>query len=219
MLLFSLILDSGRSQQKSYFVYSLLVVLVVKVPELATPPLTSPHYPSTPSPHPLPKPGQWEVRVTVATLIFPLWVHLPAEKGSRWCNMKPWSTPPGTLVFPVPSIFSMKFLCLSLTESGEGRERDKEGGRGVATAEKNFFFFLPFHCKVSEGWKEEFWRLRGSWVGVQIQWRSLFAFWTFCSRVSNVHRGGFSTHWFASSLTRRNALYLLFWVPQMLLFL
>lgn len=42
----------------------------------------------------------------------------------------------------------MKFLCLSLTESGEGRERDKEGGRegrkeggrGVATAEKNFFF-------------------------------------------------------------------------------
>lgn len=125
----------------------MLVVLVVKVPELATPPLTSPHYPSTPSPHPLPKPGQWEVRVTVATLIFPLWVHLPAEKGSRWCNMKPWSTPPGTLVFPVPSIFSMKFLCLSLTESGEGRERDeggregrREGGRGVATAEKKLFF-------------------------------------------------------------------------------
>lgn len=66
--------------------------------------------------------------------------------------MKPWSTPPGTLVFPVPSIFSMKFLCLSLTESGEGRERDKEGGReggkeggreggrGVATAEKKLFF-------------------------------------------------------------------------------
>lgn len=66
--------------------------------------------------------------------------------------MKPWSTPPGTLVFPVPSIFSMKFLCLSLTESGEGRERDKEGGRGVATAEKKHFF-SPFSLQSVRGLK------------------------------------------------------------------
>lgn len=51
-------------------------------------------------------------RVTEATLIFPLWVHLPAEKGSRCCNPTPASAPLGILVFPVPSIFSMKFLCL-----------------------------------------------------------------------------------------------------------
>lgn len=113
------------------------------MPELATPPRTPP-LPSTPtttpSPHPLPKPSQWEIRVTAATLIFPLWVHLPAEKGSRWCNLKPWSTPPGTLVFPVPSIFSMKFLCLS-QRAPEGGRKGGWGRRSVAAAEKKNTFF------------------------------------------------------------------------------
>lgn len=86
--------------------------------------------------HPLLQTSQWEVWVTAGTLIFPLWVHLPAEKGSHWCNLKPRSTPRGTLVFPVPSIFSMKFLCLSLTEGGE-KLRPKE-------ETKLFFFFFLF---------------------------------------------------------------------------
>lgn len=75
-------------------------------------------------------------RVTEDTLIFPLWVHLPAEKGSRCCNPTPASAPLGILVFPVPSIFSMKFLCLPPSQrtqaEGEGwRSRSGEKYRNA----------------------------------------------------------------------------------------
>lgn len=131
---------------------------------------------------PLPEPSQWEVRVTVATLIFPLWVHLPAEKGSRWCNLKPRSTPPGTLVFPVPSIFSMKFLCLSLPVSGGGRE----GGRSVAAAEKyRFFPLFSAKCRRAER------RSSGGREGGGSESPYSQTFWTFCSWRSKANWGAF----------------------------
>ncbi len=72
-------------------------------------------------------------RVTEATLIFPLWVHLPAEKGSRCCNPTPVSAPLGILVFPVPSIFSMKFLCLSFSKNTDRKGRGEVAGAGSST--------------------------------------------------------------------------------------
>lgn len=68
-----------------------------------------------------PLPTTTAAHITTATLVFPLWVHLPAEKGSCRCNPTPWSTPMGILVFPVPSIFSMKFLCLTAFHKVEQR--------------------------------------------------------------------------------------------------
>ncbi len=76
-----------------------------------------------PTSHPLDQ-ASARSRVTKAMLIFPLWVHLPAEKGSRCCNPTPASTPLGILVFPVPSIFSMKFLCLPPSQ----RTQAEKGG-------------------------------------------------------------------------------------------
>lgn len=75
-----------------------------------------------------PLPTTTAAHITTATLVFPLWVHLPAEKGSCCCNPTPWSTPMGILVFPVPSIFSMKFLCLTAfheVEQRRGGERQR----------------------------------------------------------------------------------------------
>jgi len=72
-------------------------------------------------------------RVTEATLIFPLWVHLPAEKGSRCCNPTPASAPLGILVFPVPSIFSMKFLCLPPSQRTQAKEEGWRSKSGEST--------------------------------------------------------------------------------------
>lgn len=55
------------------------------------------------------------------------------QKGSRCCNPTPQSAPLGTLVFPVPSIFSMKFLCLPFSETSERREG---AGRSVEEGKK-----------------------------------------------------------------------------------
>lgn len=96
---------------------------------------TTPHPPTPPTSRPLDQASAW-ARVTEDTLIFPLWVHLLAEKGSRRCNPTPARAPLGILVFPVPSIFSMKFLCLPPSQrtqaEGEGwRSRSGEKYRNT----------------------------------------------------------------------------------------
>lgn len=78
-----------------------------------------------------PLPTTIAAHITTATLVFPLWVHLPAEKGSCCCNLTPWSTPMGILVFPVPSIFSMKFLCLTAFHEVEERRRGEKTERRI----------------------------------------------------------------------------------------
>lgn len=65
------------------------------------------------------------------------------RKGSRCCNPTPQSAPLGTLVFPVPSIFSMKFLCLPFSKTSvERRSREEcRGGKKLYYSQESIPFF------------------------------------------------------------------------------
>lgn len=65
------------------------------------------------------------------------------QKGSRCCNPTPQSAPLGTLVFPVPSIFSMKFLCLPFSKTSvERRSREEcRGGKKLYYSQESIPFF------------------------------------------------------------------------------
>ncbi len=156
-----------RGKQRSWFLCSPVVELVVRAPELATPPRTPRHPPPLPLP-PLPSPSPKAQPVRGSGYCGH--AHFSIMSSSACRKRKPLVQPEtlehstrdsslsSALHFhneiPLPLSLSLSlslsfFLSLSQRAVGGGREKGKEGGRSVAAAEKKIVFF-SFLCKVSE---------------------------------------------------------------------
>lgn len=147
MLNFSLLVVlSSEAKQRSCFLCSTVVQLVVKAPELATPPCApiTPPTPTTPSPSPSPK------AQPVRGSGYCGHAHFSIMSSSACRKRKPL-VQPETLEHSTrdSSLSSALHFLNEIPLPLSHREQCREGGREEYSCSRKKLFF-PFLCKVSE---------------------------------------------------------------------